>query len=440
MNIKIVYFAYLIPDAWESIVLEQLDSLYSIRSLYEKSSIYMSVIDDSPSQKELSKLRDIIVAKYSKIQLVNLWTHNVYEYPGIKTIYEFSTNNEHEYLLYFHTKGMVSNMSMARKILFENTIQNYEVFINQMESNLEIDTASFIPSINGYGYFNFFWARSSYVNKYCIKPDCTESFMKYGRFSWEMWLGNQFSMKKDVITWSPYLQYKQVYDEYEANYLICLYHDYEQFKDITSSSIEEFNKRIKPYSKPMDAISDNSLTDKNTERPYFYIYEPLMDSKRRTAKNILEIGIYWGGSIQLWRDWFPKAQIYGVDIRDLDIIKKKSILNDNHITLFTNTDAYNDTFIRTKFQDMNIQFDMIIDDGPHTLLSNIQCIQKYLPLLSKDGILIIEDIQRFEWIQILSESVPEEFKKYIHIYDLRQLGKCRQNNLLFVINKTHDHI
>jgi len=436
MSIKIVYFAYLIPGKWESIIIEQLESLHSITSLYEKSSIYMSLIDDTPSQIELSKLKNILSAKYSKIQLVNIWSHNVFEYPGIKTIYDLSTDNEHEYLLYFHSKGIMSEQHIIRKILFEHTIKNYELYINEMETNLKIDTASFIPCINGYGYYNFFWARSSYVKNYCIKPECTESFMKYGRFSYEMWLGNQFSMKKNVITYSPYLDYKQVNDECEAYYLMNLiFTNYKQFEDITHSSAEEFNKRIKPYSKPMNNISDNLLTDKNTAHSYFHVYDSLFDSKRKTAKNILEIGIYWGGSIQLWRDWFPTAQIYGVDICNVDFIKKKSILNDHQITIFTNTDGYKDTFIRTNFQDKNIKFDMILDDGPHTLLSNILFIQKYLPLLTDDGILIIENLQNYEWIEILNTQVPEELKKYIQIFDLRKIGTCRYDNLLFVVNK-----
>ena len=37
--------------------------------------------------------------------------------------------------------------------------------------------------------------------------------------------------------------------------------------------------------------------------------------------------------------------------------------------------------------------DIIIDDGPHTVESQILFLQKYLPKLNKGGILIIEDVQ-----------------------------------------------
>ena len=436
MKIKIVYFVYLVPDKWESIVLEQLESLYSLTSLYEASDIYISVIDDTPEQTQINTLCNIISSKYNKIKIVNIFFNNVYEYPGIKTIYELSTPDKHEYLLYFHSKGMISNQHETRKKLFDYTIKNYELTLTEMEKNLEIDTASAIPCINGLGYFNFFWARSSYVNKYCVKPETTPSFLKYGRFTWEMWLGNHFSMKKNVVTYSPVFHYNQVYEDYQACYLmdLLLCDDLNQIKYITSSP-SVYYETLKLKSRPMDHIANNALTDKNTTRSYFCAYEPLLYPKRSTAQNILEVGIYYGGSIQLWRDWFPKAHIYGVDICDLNFIRSEHISNDHHITLFTNTNAYDDAFIKTNFQDKSIKFDMILDDGPHTLESNIWFIQKYLPLLAEDGILIIEDIQDFDFIDILIQNVPNDLKKYIQVHDLRKIKNCRYDDLLFVINK-----
>ena len=77
---------------------------------------------------------------------------------------------------------------------------------------------------------------------------------------------------------------------------------------------------------------------------------------------------------------------------------------------------------------------MILDDGPHTLESNCLFIIKYLPLLSENGIMVIEDIQDFKWIEILKQLVPSELKKYIQIYDLRNV-KNLYDDILFVINK-----
>uniref|UniRef100_A0A6C0I0A5 Methyltransferase n=1 Tax=viral metagenome TaxID=1070528 RepID=A0A6C0I0A5_9ZZZZ len=434
MNIKIVYFAYLIPEKWEDIVIEQLDALSNIVSLYEIATIYMSVIDDTEGQLELEKLKLLISEKYNKIQLINTFSENVYEYPGIKTVYEISTQSDNEYILYFHSKGITSNQHDVRNLLFQYTIQNYQSIIEEMEKDLEIDTASAIPCVNGFGYYNFWWARSSYIHKYCSKPEITDLYLKYGRFTWEMWLGNHFCNKQFVKTYSPILKYNYVYEEIGAGFVMQLFIDNQVDIINKLENPIEFNNIITPYNKPMNDIADNNLTDKNTAHSYFDTYEKLFSSIRITARNILEVGIFWGGSIRLWRDYFSNAQIYGVDICNLDFIQKESIKNDNHITLFTNTNGYDDTFINENFINKNITFDMILDDGPHDLQSMIDLIVKYVPLLTENGIMVIEDVQDFQWTETLKEYVPNELKQYIQVYDLRHI-KGRYDDILFVINK-----
>jgi hypothetical protein len=434
MNIKIVYFCYLIPNKWESIILEQLESLYSITNLYEQSQIYLSVIDDTELQSELEKLRKIIESKYNKIKIVNICLNNLYEYPGIKTVYELSTNNDNEYILYFHSKGMTSNQHKIRQILFKHTIENYEIILEEMEKNKEIDVSAVIPSVHGFGYYNFFWARSSYINKYCSKPECTEKYMKHRRFTWEMWIGNHYTNKNYIKTYSPIFKYNQVYGDRETVFFMDLLIDDKKEIINSLSDSNEFNNILKIYSKNMNEIANNLLTDKNTAHSYFDVYEELFNPIRCTANNILEVGIYHGGSIQLWRDYFINAKIFAVDVCNLDFIKEEKIKNDHNITLFTNTNGYDDNFINENFYNKNIKFDVILDDGPHTLQSNIDFIIKYLPLLSENGIMIIEDIQDFNWTETLKEYVPPNFKKYIKVYDLREI-RNRYDNTLFVINK-----
>ena len=137
-------------------------------------------------------------------------------------------------------------------------------------------------------------------------------------------------MKKNVVTYSPVFHYNQVYEECQACFLMDLLLS-DDFKNITTSP-SVFNETLKQYSKSMNNIADNSLTDKNTAHTYFQVYEPLLYSKRSTAKNILEVGIYHGGSIQLWRNWFPKAQIY----------LKKYLINNSYIHLYLISDVLRD--------------------------------------------------------------------------------------------------
>ena len=51
-------------------------------------------------------------------------------------------------------------------------------------------------------------------------------------------------------------------------------------------------------------LIDDSKTDKNTIHSYLGLYQSLLEKKKDTAKNVLEVGIWMGGSIKLWSDFF----------------------------------------------------------------------------------------------------------------------------------------
>jgi len=208
MKIKIVYFVYLVPNKWINIIKEQLDSLKKL-DLYNKAdNIYMSIISDDT---ELSKLKDLLKNEYDKIEIYNVYKENYYEYPGIQALYNISKEDTDDtILLYFHSKGMTSDQHETRQCLFKYTIANYEQYINEFSKNKNLDVAGAIPHINGFVYFNFFWIRCSYIKNYCSKPEISEN-----RYIWEIWIGFEFSRKKEIITYSPIIKYNTVKDTNE---------------------------------------------------------------------------------------------------------------------------------------------------------------------------------------------------------------------------------
>jgi len=183
----------------------------------------------------------------------------------------------------------------------------------------------------------------------------------------------------------------------------------------------------------LEEIADNSRTDKNTLHSYLPLYQKLLLGKKETAKNVLEVGIQHGGSIKLWSDYFTNANVYGLDIMNISDVWE-GIKDTEKIILHTSTDAYNNYFVVTNFLNKNIKFDFILDDGPHTLESMIKFIQLYSQIMTDDGILIIEDVQSWDWINVLIDIVPEELNKFIKIYDLRP-NKNRYDDIVFTIDK-----
>ena len=183
----------------------------------------------------------------------------------------------------------------------------------------------------------------------------------------------------------------------------------------------------------LEELADNTRTDKNTLHSYLPLYQQLLSSKKETAKHVLEVGVRHGGSIKLWSDFFPNATVYGLDIRNYIW---RGIQNKENIVLYMSTDAYNEEFVQRQFLNKNIKCDFMLDDGPHSLESMKQFIKLYSPIMTDDGILIIEDVQNISWIDILKEATPDPLKEFVKIYDSRQ-NKNRYDDIVFTIDKSN---
>lgn len=174
-------------------------------------------------------------------------------------------------------------------------------------------------------------------------------------------------------------------------------------------------------------LCENKRTDKNTEHSYAPVYDEYFRDRRYTARNILELGVQHGGSILLWHEYFENADIYGADIKLLPETKEMESMERIHLVC---CDAYNTNSME---QFKQRKYDVIIDDGPHTLESMQFMVKHYLPLLTEDGILIVEDIQYESWLPILKAEFPVEFQPYVKVVDLRP-QKGRYDDILLVLD------
>ncbi len=202
-KIKIVYFAYLKPNEWEPIVLEQLNSLKSSKLYDISDNIYISLCCNDT---DLKRLKQHIWAKYKKIQIINIFSQNHYEYPGLKAVWDISNESDDSVILYFHTKGITSAQKYPdrhniRRFIFKNTVENYEEYVNEFNKNPDLDIGCIFPSEFGFSWYNFFWINSSYVKNYLPEPKPVQN-----RYFWERYIGSEHSTKKNVVTYSPFLK------------------------------------------------------------------------------------------------------------------------------------------------------------------------------------------------------------------------------------------
>ena len=144
---------------------------------------------------------------------------------------------------------------------------------------------------------------------------------------------------------------------------------------------------------------------KNRKHSYSFIYEKLLKTKENQKLTILEI---------------------------VEKEEKFDLWTTNEVYYINSAEAYNQEAI-DKFN--NKKFDFIIDRGSKRFKDEVFFITNYLKLLKNNGILIIEDIQSIRYVRYLYENVPNDLKKYIESYDLREV-KGRYDDIIFVINKS----
>jgi hypothetical protein len=103
---------------------------------------------------------------------------------------------------------------------------------------------------------------------------------------------------------------------------------------------------------------------------------------------VLEIGIYSGGSLEMWRDYFgPEAHIYGVDIE----AACKSYEN-GMIKVFIGDQADRKFWARFRMEVPIV--DLVIDDGGHEPEQQIVSLEELLPHLRPGGVYVCEDVTK----------------------------------------------
>ncbi len=114
-------------------------------------------------------------------------------------------------------------------------------------------------------------------------------------------------------------------------------------------------------------------------------YEHFFYPIRQQAKKIAEIGIAEGASLKMFRDYFPEAVIYGIDIND------SSGLNADRIRTFV-ADQGDRRQLGQFIQAFGSGFDVIIDDGGHTMRQQQISIGYLFSHVKPGGYYVIEDV------------------------------------------------
>jgi len=167
-------------------------------------------------------------------------------------------------------------------------------------------------------------------------------------------------------------------------------------------------------------------TDKNSVHTYLKYYDELFFPLKDKKIKILEIGVLYGGSIMLWNKYFTDCTIFGMDTNYSRVTHPEIWEYDNVFLTLKDVDSLSDN----SFGDM--KFDIIIDDGSHSIPHQEKSMKIFKNKLSKGGILIIEDIStKHNNLNYFKNINNEGFK----ILDLRNENGIEDNILIIYKNE-----
>lgn len=116
---------------------------------------------------------------------------NQFEYPGIRKVRQLGQQDEQGYILYFHARG-ISRLKLGRfrrnrqrqeKRLFRRVIGEWRQNLTWLHYLASAEKLGINCGGNGWVWFNFWWARASYV-RHLEEPVVTDR-----RHYYEDWLG-----------------------------------------------------------------------------------------------------------------------------------------------------------------------------------------------------------------------------------------------------------
>lgn len=131
-------------------------------------------------------------------------------------------------------------------------------------------------------------------------------------------------------------------------------------------------------------------TDKaHDDHKYTDCYASLLDPIRDSVRNMTEIGIAAGNSLQMWHDYFDKAAITGVDI---SIYRQARITMGKLPRVRLSRGSSVDPEIGKKLRMAEASMDLIIDDGRHTPWPQMETLVNFWRFLKPGGYYIMEDV------------------------------------------------
>ncbi len=167
--------------------------------------------------------------------------------------------------------------------------------------------------------------------------------------------------------------------------------------------------------KSLAELADFYETDKAIKgHGYVKYYDGYFSSLRSSCKSLLEIGVqeisgkkYGAASLRMWEDYFPNANIYGIDIRDLTHLSK------NRVKVYQSSQV-DFACLKNILTDINLKPEIIIDDASHAPDDQQQTFEYLFDYLAPGGFYVVEDIAEWNFYKSSNGFVFDPDKQNIY--------------------------
>ena len=126
-------------------------------------------------------------------------------------------------------------------------------------------------------------------------------------------------------------------------------------------------------------------TDKAGQRELLHVYEEYFERLRTTDIVLVEIGVLGGASLRMWREYFPRGQIFGIDVDP-----ETEAHTDERITVLIGSQS------DQRFLDAVVERtgrpDIILDDGSHLARDQITTLLHLWRHVKPGGTYVVEDL------------------------------------------------
>jgi len=147
------------------------------------------------------------------------------------------------------------------------------------------------------------------------------------------------------------------------------------------------------YTQRLSELAAQYGSDK-AQLGYMPLYEEYFRRHNFTpenVQNVLEIGTNKGSSLRMWAEFFPNAQVHGIDItRQYEVASNLDCPRIHTHLLNQGSRSELVAFVQCAVKD--IRFDIIVDDGSHDQHDQQVSLGVLFDCLKNSGLYVIEDI------------------------------------------------